>query len=198
MLSEKKNLNETKNHNPSLQVKWSVHKEKRGWDGKRENKFLTAMAWKRGELDRGGIFCQAVAPQGNIGAYSYEIYRWDLLHAWRVAPSTHVGLLWSAVDFPLIAWQLLKRELPYLAIKSPKVHTLVARGAEHPTPGQTLSTLSRLLRQAEICFRPILYDARDSHRAFETCALSKLCTLTIYIVISSYYILNIFFNGISQ
>ena len=36
VLSEKKFLNETKNHNPSLQVKWSIPKEKRGWDGKRE------------------------------------------------------------------------------------------------------------------------------------------------------------------
>jgi hypothetical protein len=32
-------------------------KEKRGWDGKQEKLFLTAMAWKRGVLDRGGIFC---------------------------------------------------------------------------------------------------------------------------------------------
>jgi hypothetical protein len=32
-------------------------KEKRGWDGKQEKQFLTAMAWKRGVLDRGGIFC---------------------------------------------------------------------------------------------------------------------------------------------
>ena len=37
VLSQKKILNETKNHNPSLQVKWSIPKEKRGWDGKREN-----------------------------------------------------------------------------------------------------------------------------------------------------------------
>jgi hypothetical protein len=49
--------------------------------------------------------------------------------------------------------------------ESPVTH-LSCSGAEPPTPGQTLSTLSRLLRQAEICFRPILYDARDSHRAF--------------------------------
>jgi hypothetical protein len=28
-------------------------KEKRGWDGKQEKQFLTAMAWKRGELDMG-------------------------------------------------------------------------------------------------------------------------------------------------
>jgi hypothetical protein len=47
--------------------------------------------------------------------------------------------------------------------------------------------------EAEICFTPILYDARDSHRAFgkqhlEKCPLSKLCTLTIYI-------LNIFLTG---
>jgi hypothetical protein len=32
-------------------------KEKRGWDGKQEKQFLTAMAWNRGELDRGGTFC---------------------------------------------------------------------------------------------------------------------------------------------
>jgi hypothetical protein len=32
-------------------------KEKRGWDGKQEKQFLTAMAWKGGVLDRGGIFC---------------------------------------------------------------------------------------------------------------------------------------------
>jgi hypothetical protein len=61
---------------------------------------------------------------------------------------------------------------------------LSCSGAKPPTPGQILSTLSRLLRQAEICFRPILYDARDSHRAFgkqhlEKCPLLKLCTLTI-------------------
>jgi hypothetical protein len=31
-------------------------KEKRGWDGKQEKQILTAMAWKRGELDRGGKF----------------------------------------------------------------------------------------------------------------------------------------------
>jgi hypothetical protein len=49
--------------------------------------------------------------------------------------------------------------------------------AEHPIPGQTLSTLNRLLRQAEICFRPILYDARDSHRAFGKQHLTKVCTL---------------------
>ena len=36
VLSEKKFLNETKNHNPSPQVKWSIPKEMRGWDGKRE------------------------------------------------------------------------------------------------------------------------------------------------------------------
>jgi hypothetical protein len=51
------------------------------------------------------------------------------------------------------------RGLPYLANESPKIHTLVARGAEHPTLDQTLSTLSRLLRQTDIYFRPILYDA---------------------------------------
>jgi hypothetical protein len=32
-------------------------KEKRGWDGKQEKQLLTAMAWKRGELDRGGKCC---------------------------------------------------------------------------------------------------------------------------------------------
>jgi hypothetical protein len=32
-------------------------KKKRGWDGKQEKQVLTAMAWKRGELDRGGQFC---------------------------------------------------------------------------------------------------------------------------------------------
>jgi hypothetical protein len=31
-------------------------KEKRGWDGKQEKQFLTAMPWKRGELDKGGNF----------------------------------------------------------------------------------------------------------------------------------------------
>ena len=31
-------------------------KEKRGWDEKQEQFFLTAMAWKRGELDRGEQF----------------------------------------------------------------------------------------------------------------------------------------------
>jgi hypothetical protein len=32
-------------------------KEKRGWDGKQEKTCLTAIVWKRGELDRGGKFC---------------------------------------------------------------------------------------------------------------------------------------------
>jgi hypothetical protein len=65
-----------------------------------------------------------------------------------------------------IACQLLKRGLPYLAIESPKLHTLVARGLSLRPLARLLSTLSRLLQQAEICFRPILYDARNSHRAF--------------------------------
>ena len=34
-----------------------IGKEKRGWDGKQEKQFLTAMAWKGGELDRGANFC---------------------------------------------------------------------------------------------------------------------------------------------
>jgi hypothetical protein len=46
-------------------------------------------------------------------------------------------------------------------------------------PPARLSTLNRLLRQVDIRFRPILYDARDSNRAFgkehlEKCRLSKL------------------------
>jgi hypothetical protein len=32
-------------------------KEKRGWDGKQQKQFLTAMPWKGGELDRGRTFC---------------------------------------------------------------------------------------------------------------------------------------------
>jgi hypothetical protein len=71
-------------------------------------------------------------------------------HCFSCFPSQPRFSLCPRYDFPLIAWQIPKRGLPYLAIESPKVHTLVARGSEHPTPGQTLSTLNRLLRQAEI------------------------------------------------
>jgi hypothetical protein len=114
------------------------------------------------------------------------IYRWDLLCEWRVAPSTHVGLLWSVIRFssnslttpearemhrsqPLInfAWSLTTKQPVLRALSSQNMHLL------------TYPSLSRLLQQAEICFRPILYDARNSHRAFgkqhlEKCHLLKL------------------------
>jgi hypothetical protein len=55
---------------------------------------------------------------------------------------------------PLInfAWSLTT-EQP-VAIESPKLHTLVARGLSLRPLARLLSTLSRLLRQAEKCIGP--------------------------------------------
>jgi hypothetical protein len=48
-------------HSSCTSEKNQFDKEKRGWDGKQEKQFLTAMAWKRGELDMGGTFYHPVA-----------------------------------------------------------------------------------------------------------------------------------------
>jgi hypothetical protein len=64
-----------------------------------------------------------------------------------------------------VAWSPTTEQPVLRARSSQNVHLLT-----YPVHTRTIS---RLLRQAEICFRPIPYDARDSHRAFGKQHLEK-------------------------
>jgi hypothetical protein len=64
-----------------------------------------------------------------------------------LAPSTHVGLLWSAVRFSSNSLPTPEARATLFSHRVTYVTHLSCSGAEPRTPGQTLSTLSRLLRQ---------------------------------------------------